>query len=95
MHLRKKGGIKIIEEGYAAEVAIEDGQAEKMSADELYKLIVGLPAGYRTVFNLFVIEGYSHKEIAQLLDISEGTSKSQLNKARAMMQKLVKENMLL
>jgi len=45
-------------------------------------MIEQLPSGYRTVFNLFVVEGYAHKEIAQLLEISENTSKSQLKKAR-------------
>jgi RNA polymerase sigma-70 factor (ECF subfamily) len=41
-----------------------------------------MPTGYRTVFNLYAIEGYSHEEIASLLSISKGTSKSQLSKAR-------------
>ena len=95
MHLRKKEGIKVVEEGFAAEVTVSDGQMERMNATELFRLIVELPAGYRTVFNLFVIEGYSHKEIAELLGITEGTSKSQLSKARMMMQKSVKENELL
>ena len=45
-------------------------------------MIEKLPTGYRTVFNLFVVEGYAHKEIAQMLGISENTSKSQLKKAR-------------
>jgi RNA polymerase sigma-70 factor, ECF subfamily len=96
MHLRKKEGIKMAEEMKGADVATGgEGQIEKMSAGELFRLIMELPAGYRTVFNLFAVEGYSHKEIAAMLGITEGTSKSQLNKARAMMQKLVKENMLL
>lgn len=51
---------------------------EKLSMEEVLQLIHGLPAGYRTVFNLFVIEGYSHKEIGKKLGISENTSKSQL-----------------
>lgn len=54
--------------------------------DYIYELILKLPLGYRTVFNLFAIEGYSHKEIATLLGITEGTSKSQLNKARHLLQ---------
>jgi RNA polymerase sigma-70 factor (ECF subfamily) len=56
-------------------------------AEELLLLIEKLPTGYRTVFNLYAIEGYSHKEIAEMLEISEGTSKSQLNRARAILQK--------
>ncbi len=50
---------------------------------DLMQLIKGLPTGYRTVFNMYVIEGYSHKEIANLLNMSEGNSKSQLSRARA------------
>lgn len=60
---------------------------ERVSAQELTALIQQLPAGYRTVFNLYVIEGYSHKEIAVQLGISEGTSKSQLSKSKAMLRR--------
>jgi RNA polymerase sigma factor (sigma-70 family) len=60
-----------------------------MSADELMALIQALPPGYRTVFNLFVIEGYAHKEIADMLGVSENTSKSQFMKARAYLRKLL------
>ena len=87
MFLRKKGELKIVEEKYAADAGKDDELLEKISAAEIFKLIVTMPAGYRTIFNLFVIEGYSHKEIAAMLGISESTSKSQLNKAKAMLQK--------
>ncbi len=60
-----------------------------MSTDELMDLIQSLPTGYRTVFNLFVIEGYAHKEIADMLGVSENTSKSQFMKARAYLRKLL------
>jgi RNA polymerase sigma-70 factor (ECF subfamily) len=60
---------------------------ERVSAQELTALIQQLPAGYRTVFNLYVIEGYGHKEVADQLGISEGTSKSQLSKAKAMLRR--------
>lgn len=63
---------------------------EKMAADELLKLISELPQGYRTVFNLNVVEGYTHKEIGEMLDISENTSKSQLSRARTSLQKKLK-----
>jgi len=92
MFLRKKDGLKITEEENAGEIAADDGIVERMSAGELFQLIMELPSGYRTVFNLFVVEGYSHKEIAKMLGITEGTSKSQLNKARVMLQKKVLEN---
>ncbi len=58
-----------------------------MTTDELMVLIQALPAGYRTVFNLFAIEGYPHKEIAEMLGISENTSKSQFMKARAYLRR--------
>ncbi len=54
--------------------------------DDLLRLVHQLPDGYRTVFNLYAIEGYAHAEIATMLSISEGTSKSQLSRARAMLQ---------
>lgn len=62
---------------------------EKMSQQELLKLISQLPAGYRIVFNLYAIEDFSHKEIAEMLGISESTSKSQYRKARLKLQELV------
>lgn len=60
---------------------------EEFSSEILMKLIQELPDGYRLVFNLYAIEGYSHKEIAEMLDINENTSKSQLSRARALLQK--------
>ncbi|MEY4486517.1 MAG: hypothetical protein RL440_1050 [Bacteroidota bacterium] len=64
-------------------LAHQDYSAEKLMADDLLKLVQALPDGYRTVFNLFAIEGYSHQEIAQQLSISESTSKTQYLRARA------------
>lgn len=58
---------------------------------ELCKMISELPAGFRTVFNLYVVEGYSHSDIAEALGISEGTSRSQLLRARAMLQAKILE----
>lgn len=58
----------------------------QFEAEELLQMIEKLPTGYRTVFNLYAIEGYSHKEIADLLDITESTSKSQLNRARNLLK---------
>jgi len=62
---------------------------DNLSAEELTKIIQNLPDGYRAVFNLFAVEGFTHKEIAERLNISEGTSKSQYFKARKMLQKKV------
>lgn len=61
----------------------------QLSEEELLKIINTLPDGYRIVFNLYVIEGYSHKEIGQLLSIQESTSRSQLVKARKLLQKKI------
>lgn len=66
-------------------------EQRELEAQDLMKLIDELPTGYRTVFNLFAIEGYSHQEIAYEMNISEGTSKSQLSKARKMLQERMTE----
>ncbi|OZI06087.1 RNA polymerase subunit sigma-70 [Siphonobacter sp. BAB-5385] len=58
---------------------------------DLLKLVDQLPTGYRTVFNLYAIDGYSHEEIARTLQITESTSKSQLHRARALLQRLITE----
>jgi RNA polymerase sigma factor (sigma-70 family) len=62
---------------------------DKISADDLMKCIGELPHGFRTVFNLYAIEGYSHAEIAKELNISENTSRSQFMRARKILQKNV------
>lgn len=62
-----------------------------LGAENLMQLIASLPEGYRLVFNLYAIEGYSHKEIAELLDIKESTSRSQLVKARKMLQEMIQQ----
>jgi RNA polymerase sigma-70 factor (ECF subfamily) len=70
-----------------ASVSVLDQLAER----DIVQLVQELSPGYRAVFNLYVIEGYSHKEIAELLSISEGTSKSQLARAKSILQKKVAE----
>ncbi len=91
MFLRRKGELKLVEEKYAEDLATNDTFTDKMGADEIFRLVVALPPGYRAVFNLYVIEGYGHKEIAAMLGVSEGTSKSQLSKAKLMLQEKIKE----
>lgn len=65
---------------------------DKLSCDEIIQAVQNLPAAYRTVFNLFVIEGFSHEEIGVLLGISTGTSKSNLFKAKRHLQKILFQN---
>lgn len=69
----------------------EDSQMYKLSEVELLKMVQELPQGYSTVFNLYAIEDFSHKEIAEMLDISEGTSRSQYVRARQILQRKVKQ----
>ena len=64
---------------------------QEIGYKELLELIAELPPGFRTVFNMYVIEGYSHKEIADELGISENTSRSQLQRARVILQKKILE----
>lgn len=89
MRLRGKKIIKVeLEE--VRQVGNEASVESSLNAEELFRLVNELPVGYRTVFNLYAIEGYSHAEIAHQLDISEGTSKSQLSRARALLQEKLK-----
>lgn len=93
MELRKKDALKMSEDLETAWNVSSDGvsQVQSVGYHELLKLIASLPPGYRTVFNLSVIEGYSHKEIAQTLGITEVTSRSQLHRARVMLQEKIKK----
>jgi RNA polymerase sigma factor (sigma-70 family) len=69
----------------------EENAVETLKHQDILKMIQKLSDGYRTVFNLYVIEGYSHKEIGDMMGISEGTSKSQLARARYLLQKMIME----
>jgi len=64
---------------------------EKLSADEILQCINELPIGFKTVFNLYAIEGYSHTEIAQMLNIKEASSRSQFSRARQLLQVKIQE----
>src|SRR5262249_283350 len=64
---------------------------KKLNYDDLLKMVQKLPPAYRTVFNLFAVEGYTHEEIGELLNISPGTSKSNLHKARAKLKQMIFE----
>jgi RNA polymerase sigma-70 factor (ECF subfamily) len=68
-----------------------EDQLEALQAEDLMKLIAQMPDGYKTVFNLFVVEGYGHKEIADLMGISESTSKTQFLKGKNWLVKRINE----
>jgi RNA polymerase sigma-70 factor (ECF subfamily) len=89
MFLRAKNVFTIVTEATAEEIPLQEEALDNLSAEEIFKLIVQLPVGYRTVFNLYAIEGMSHGEIAAMLSISEGTSRSQFSKAKVLLQKLL------
>ena len=82
----RQRSIFITKEELPEGIVADEDTIEKMSAGEILQVIGGMPEGYRTVFNLYVIEGFSHREIAAMLEIAEGTSKSQLSKARSYLQ---------
>ncbi len=73
-------------------LSVSNESMEKMEFKELVNMIQALPAMTKTVFNLFVFEGYSHKEIAKQLDISEGTSYWHVHQGRTLLQKKIKDN---
>ena len=93
MYLRKKDVLKISDEldqakGMKAETVT---QTQNLGYKELMELIMTLPPGFRMVFNLYALEGYSHKEIGEMLGISETTSRTQLSRARTWLQNKIKE----
>ena len=88
--LRKHGVMnRVMDVEFFAEEIIQEDAFDELSKNDLVRMIQNLSPGYRTVFNLFAIEGYSHKEIAVMMNISEGTSKSQFSRARYLLQKMV------
>lgn len=70
---------------------VNNSVIEELSAEEILKLVKRLPVGYRTVFNLYVVEGYKHAEIAKMLNINEVTCRTQLKKAREALIKMINE----
>ena len=93
MSLRKKDALKMSDDlevarGLKAET---ESQIQSLGYKELMSLIMELPPGFRTVFNMYAVEGYSHREIAEILGISEVTSRSQFSRARALLQSKIKE----
>ncbi len=85
---RKKSVLNIVTEEIPDEVIVEVNE-EEISLDMLLKSIQELPERYRMVFNLYVLDGYSHKEIAGMLNVAEGTSKSNLSRARIILKEKI------
>lgn len=93
-HFRRKTYLQPISEQEEKTIegkslSVLDSLAEK----DIIQLVQQLSPGYRTVFNMYVVEGYTHKEIGEMLGISEGTSKSQLSRAKVILQDMVKKYM--
>lgn len=87
--LRRNVNFNLYLEDHKSINVIDSVPHNTLEEEDLLKLLTLIPAGCRTIFNLFVIEGYGHKEIANMLSISEGTSKSQLNVAKTKLKELV------
>ena len=94
MFLRKSNNFNLTSISDDLEIPADFIPDSNLSAEAIYALILELPTGYRTVFNMYVLEGYSHKEIAAQLGISELTSRSQLSKAKAVLRELLTKNNL-
>jgi RNA polymerase sigma factor (sigma-70 family) len=94
MHLRKSNPFKHAEEiNPNVDLGEEPTVVDRLESEEILGLLDELPPGYRTVFNLYVVEGYKHREIADELGISINTSKSQLILAKNRMENLVKKKL--
>ena len=93
MSLRKKDALKMSEDLEAARGLKTEtsSQVQNIGYKELMELIMTLPPGFRTVFNMYAIEGYSHKEIAQMRGLTETTSRTQLSRARIWLQEKIKK----
>ena len=93
MNLRKKDVLKMSDDleaarGMKSEVST---QIQNIGYKDLMKLVAQLPPGFRTVFNMYAVEGFSHKEIGEMLGINETTSRTQFSRARAWLQGKIKE----
>ena len=88
---REKNVLNLVEENYPDEVEVEIDE-DDLSLNFLLKIIQELPERYRMVFNLYVLDGYYHKEISGMLGIAEGTSKSNLSRARLILKDKIELN---
>jgi RNA polymerase sigma-70 factor (ECF subfamily) len=89
-HYRKKVNLQPVGENQESTLETNDWSAlDRLAVKDIMQAVQELSPGYRTVFNLYVIEGYTHKDIAEMMGISEGTSKSQLARAKAILQNVI------
>jgi len=91
MQLRKNKEVQLLSINEEIDMKIDVSPLDKLQANDLLAIIKRIPIGYRTVFNLYEVEGYSHKEIGSELSISIGTSKSQLHKAKKLLKEILEE----
>mgnify|MGYP006283374131 CR=1 FL=1 len=92
-HLRKKSKLYEFfdENSEVEEERLDNSILDNIHADGIFKLIKQLPEGAKAVFNLYAVEGYTHREIAEKLEITEGTSKSQFKRARSLLKALLRD----
>lgn len=93
MYLRKHKNFKLSVETDNVQIGINPEIINRLQYNDVVKLLDLLPTGYRTIFNLYVIEGYKHREIAELLNISINTSKSQLILAKKRLREICKKKL--
>ena len=92
-HFRRKKYLQPVTE--KEEATIEGNYLsvlDELAERDILELVRQLSPGYRTVFNMYVVEGYTHKEIGEIMGISEGTSKSQLSRAKVILQEMVQQH---
>ena len=90
-HFRKKAYLQPITEKEEDTIESNDFSIlDTLSEKDIISMVQSLSPGYRTVFNLYIVEGYTHKEIAKILGVTEGTSKSQLSRAKILLQEMIK-----
>mgnify|MGYP003584111637 FL=1 len=92
MELRKNKVFHLNVDDYSSSISSNQEASQQIEEDDVMKLLDYLPEGCRLVFTLYVIEGYKHKEIAESLGITEGTSKSQLNLAKTKLKDMLNKN---
>lgn len=91
LYRKNKRNIVAIEIDSSTQLA-NDNSIEQLELNDLLLKIQSLPTGFRTIFNLYAVEGYNHREIGSLLNISEGTSKSQYSRARVLLRKMIAQD---